>query len=521
MYLVLTALLALNVSKDLLNAFVVINERIEHTDEVMQAKNSGILAQFQSQMSIDPEKVGPHFERAQEVRTAANAAHQKVAAIKRHLISSTAGYDANTADSLFQLRLVDKKDNYDTPTEVLIGSDPAFPKDGPNTALELKAIIQELTEQFGSVFDPVADSATLEKIKANLSLDPVPNADGKPEPWEVGNFYHLPLAACVTNLSKLQSDIRAAEGEALSALYANVSMNDYKFDTIAARAIPKSSYVLLGEPYEAQLFLAAFSTTEQPVMTLRQEGSTDTVLVSNGIGDLKLNTTREGLHDYTGSIEMKLSNGDSKSFPFAGEYLVARPSLTVAATKMKVLYKGVENPLKISVPGIPSEHLRVSITGGNSLQKQSADEYMAKLANNSPRQAEIVVSRIDESGATKLMGKEVFEVKNLPAPFAQIGQVQGTGTMRSAELISKQGIKAAYDPSFIFQLSAQVISFDMSAFYRGQMLEDQANSPYFTDKMKTIIESLRPGTVVTFSNIKAKGSDDVIHKLGPVNITIR
>ena len=469
MYLVLTALLALNVSKDLLNAFVIINDGLNESTQTQHSKNLSLMDQFKAQMAVDARKTQPFYELALSVEASSQEMIDYVESMKRHLIAQTVGYDELTHDSMYLLRNVDKKDDYDTPTNLLIGSEPAFPKEGDFTALDLKHRLNAHRDQLSQLFDPTREAEAIEKIQSDIALNELPNAEGKLEPWEVGNFYHLPLAACITNLTKIQADIRTAESDALKSLYDNVSVNDFKFDTIAARVVPKSNYVLLGENYQAEVLLAAYSTTEQPNMMLgTRDANTesfspgDSIPVENGLGMISTKSTKEGFHTYQGVVALKRNDGSVKHFPFESEYLVAKPSLTVAPRKMNVLYKGIVNPVKISAPGVANENITASITGGNSIKKIANGMYEVSVSKTSGMDVEVIVTATLEDGTKREMGREPFRVKRLPKPYAEIGDISTTGRYSNNELLARQGIKAMYAPDFEFQLKCSIVEFEMT-----------------------------------------------------------
>ena len=528
MYLVLTALLALNVSKDLLNAFVIINDGLNESTQTQHSKNLSLMDQFKAQMAVDARKTQPFYELALSVEASSQEMIDYVESMKRHLIAQTVGYDELTHDSMYLLRNVDKKDDYDTPTNLLIGSEPAFPKEGDFTALDLKHRLNAHRDQLSQLFDPTREAEAIEKIQSDIALNELPNAEGKLEPWEVGNFYHLPLAACITNLTKIQADIRTAESDALKSLYDNVSVNDFKFDTIAARVVPKSNYVLLGENYQAEVLLAAYSTTEQPNMMLgTRDANTesfspgDSIPVENGLGMISTKSTKEGFHTYQGVVALKRNDGSVKHFPFESEYLVAKPSLTVAPTKMNVLYKGIVNPVKISAPGVANENITASITGGNSIKKIANGMYEVSVSKTSGMDVEVIVTATLEDGTKREMGREPFRVKRLPKPYAEIGDISTTGRYSNNELLARQGIKAMYAPDFEFQLKCSIVEFEMTTRYQGNVVGDLAKNAYFTPQMIEIIKALPSGTEVVFKNIRAKGDDDVRHDLSPIVITIK
>jgi len=155
MYLVLTALLAMNVSKDILNAFVIINEGLQVTNENFMAKNEFTYAQFEKAKANDPAKVAEFYNKAFRAKGLSDEIYLHIEELKKYLIAVTAGNSSIEEvedDSLFNLRNVDSKDNYDIPTLWLVGSDPHAPKEGEWSALELKSKISSTTHNLYFLF---------------------------------------------------------------------------------------------------------------------------------------------------------------------------------------------------------------------------------------------------------------------------------------------------------------------------------------------------------------------------------
>ncbi len=528
MYLVLTALLALNVSKEILHAFVVINDGLESTNRIFEAKNSTTMNQFRQQMAYDPEKTKPYFDRAQQVVDYSEALDTHIEALKRHLITKTAGYDDNTPDSLFALKNIKSLDNYDIPTSILIGSEPSTPVETEFSAIELKGKIEAYQSSLIALFDQESDTELIAELNEGLALTEVPKPEGGIEPWETGNFYRMPLAGCITNLSKIQADIKNAEADALKALFQNIRQNDFKFDTIEAKVIPQSSYVLQGEEYKADVFLAAYSRTEQPVMltgTYDSSANTfdvsDSLLVESGLGKISIPTQSTGFKTYDGVIKLKKEDGSYQDFRFKSDYIVAAPSATVAPTQMNAFYKGLKNPVKVSAPGVASENISVSITGGNSIRRTASGDYEVELSNNSPRNVEVVVTATMPDGSQRVMGRSPFRAKPLPKPYAKIGDIESTGRMTANQLISKQGIRALYADDFPFQLNCRVGSFKVDLKYQGSFVTMESRSNRWTQQMETSFRALPSGTRLTFYDINAKGSDGVRHEMGPIVVIIQ
>lgn len=515
MYLVLTALLALNVSKEILNAFVVVNTGLELTLENFDEKNKQLYLTFDEQRSLNPVKVKPYWEKAQQVKKLSAEMHGYIESLKKKIVMETEGLSAEVADTM-KLSNVQAKDDYDIPTNIMIGNS----EDGSaGASRELKLRLNGYRDALFGIVDPE------DKPLLKLNIDTRdPQHSETNENWENHNFFHSPVAAVVTILSKMQTDVRNAETEVVDLLLKKVYENDLKFDTVTAKVIAQSNYVLLGEEYKADVFIGAFNKTINPtVLTGDYDaaagkfiGSYDSVPVSRGMGKYTTKTSKEGFVKWGGTISLKSPKGKVLSYPFESEYIVARPALTVSAEKMNVMYEGVENPVSVSVPGVPNERLSVSIDNGTM---RATGNGKFTVTNVRAGTATVSVMATMENGEKKNMGTIAFRVKNLPKPVARIGELTEDGKMAKNLLIAQQGIRAFYE-GFDFPAIPNVDEFTVTAYVRGVPVSKTIRGYLFPEDLKTMWAGLRRGDKVFFEEIKAKGPDGRARKISSICITI-
>ena len=508
MYLVLMALLALNVSKDILDAFVVVNEGLENNAARSAEVNNGLYNDFQFAHNLDPDKVAPFWNKALDIKSSSDELLTYIGGIKKELIMKTEDVSEEVADTL-TMENINKKENYDTPTHMMIGNS----EDGS------AGIARELKEKLIAYREKLADLlGNEEQDIQNIGLKTEDKeSGGMGGTWEMHHFYHTPLAATITMLTKLENEVRNAEYYAVNKLYKSLSVEDFPVDTVAARVLA-NNYVVLGEEYKAEVFLAAFSKTKNPDMTVNEE----TIPVDRGTGTYVIKPNREGIFNYKGEVKYTTQSGEVRSFPFESEYMVAKPTLVVSPTKMNTLYKGITNPISVSVPGIPSENLTVNISGGSTLKKVGKGQYEANISKSSPRTAFVSVVAELESGEKRDMGKMEFRIKNLPKPYAKIGQVTTDGKMTGNELANMLGIGCRYDANFPFDLTAKVTSFQVAFFTtKGNAPNTKITGNRWTEQLKTVFRSLRSGDTVIFQKVRGKGSDGFTHELSNITITIK
>lgn len=515
MYLVLTALLALNVSKDILDAFVVVNKGLENTTSNFTGRNENLYADFDLAKSIDPVRVTPNWKMAQQVKKHSLELTDFIDKLQKQLVAKTDGIEQSIADTL-QMADIKSKDNYGIPTNILIGDS----EDGAaGVSRRLKNKLIDYKEQLNNCILP--------EDKKNIILDietDAPKNSGNNENWELYNFFHRPLVASITILSKLKNDVKNAESIVIDYLLKQNDTEALKFDTIAAKVIPQSNYVLLGESYKADVFIAAFSKTKKPeILVGKYNEATKTfdetpnvVEVENGLGKYIVKADREGMVSYSGTIKIKSPKGKDVMFPFKSEYIVARPALTVSAEKMNVLYLGLNNPISVSVPGIPNEQLTVSAT--NAILKNDGNgKYMVNVKNG-PK-VDVTVFAIMENGEKRNMGVISFRVKRVPKPVARISNITNEGLMTKGVFAAERGVFALYE-DFEFDVVCKVVSFDMSYPAKGLYLNISVKGNQISDEMHRIYNKLKRNDKVRFENIKAVGPDGEIVNLSPLTIKV-
>jgi gliding motility-associated protein GldM len=517
MYLVLTALLAMNVSKDILNAFVVVNSGLQKTNENFATKNNKTYSDFEAANAKDPAKTKPYYELAQQTRKECDALVKYIDDIKRKVIMETDKKDDKAADSLMRaLQYVDSKDNYDVPTHIMIGDDPANPKGGEHTAKELREKINALRTSLVKKFE-------------NKELF-LPNDAKEMESWENGNFYHLPLAAVITNLSKIQADIKNAEADVINKLLSAVKGKDFTFDKLVAKVIAPSSYIMQGEEYKADVLLVAFNSTQSPKVilgevdtTIRDEsknplkgpGDSTKVEVAGGMGHYTVQASGEGLQKWGGAIKVEKPGGGFNYYPFQAEYMVARPAAAVFLEKMNVFYIGVDNPVTITAAGVAPENLTISMAGGTF--SGSKGKGIVRVTGGS--EASINVGA-KFGTSSKQMGTFKFRVKRVPDPVAYVAGKKGDDIVSKGEVMSIQGVLAKLE-NFDFDLKFDVISFDMSMNLKGSFVTESSQTNRLTPNMASLLKNAGTGTKIYFENIRAKGPDGTVRKIPGVNLKVK
>ena len=536
MYLVLTALLALNVSKEILEAFLVVNESMESTNESLSARIEGRYTKFNQQYKMNKDKVEPYWKKAQTVKTQSNELIVYIDQLKFDLVKVSEGMTDDEVKSLYYkdtvinnksqsvllLSEVETKDKYNATTNYLVR---------PNS----KGEAYELASQMHSFRTTVLTTMNLPETDTKIGLftneegHTYKDADGQKQDWEQHNFYRTILAADITILNKIIGEVKSAEYNAINYLYGSVSEKDYKFDNVSARVIPRSTYVLKGEKYEAEILVAAFDSKSKPdvrvlngvdELTGKNIGRAKLITGEAGVVKLEFQANTEGIQKYAGQIEMLDPATNQKvSYPFSGGYIVAPPALIVAPLKMNVFYIGVDNPVAISSPGLADESIKSSIDVG-SLKKGKDGDWVVRINKKPKGVSKVYISASAQVGEKQLsLGKKEFRIKRVPDPTAEIAGQTG-GQMDKNTLLAA----AAIIPNmkdFEFDLYFEVTSYTFATIVNGDWLPKNVRGNRFTGEINGIIKNGKRKQKFFFENIQAKGPDGTTRVLNPINLEIR
>ena len=499
MYLVYTAMLALNVSAEILQAFVTVGDSMEVTNKLLMGKAESAYTIFENSYKQDPGKVGDNWAKAQEVRKKTKAIVEYIDNMKYELFVVVEGTPGGVAEAkkLLDERGFDavvKKDEYSAPTNYFL----AGSEDGSaGKAIELRKKIETYQNEMLS-YASGSFKETLKKMQIDFK-GPFYNASKEELNWQMYNFYHTITLADMVLLNKFKSEIQNAEVDLINHLYSAVSADDFKFNTVVAKVVPKSTYIIQGGQYEAEVFVAAYDSRSELTGQVRgQEYVGD-----SGMLKLKFPAGALGNQKYNGTLFVKKDSGPVP-YDFELEYFVAAPSATISPTKMNVLYIGVDNPISVSVPGANSKDVNVTATGaGITLKKVKDGEYLATV--KSQGKATISVSA-NMSGKTMNMGTMEFRCKAIPKPTAMVGTYTG-GRIPKESLLTQGGLRVSME-GFDFPVKYNVTSFSMSFNTGGDAQAPiQATGSQFNAEMKAKLSKLRRGNKVYIENIRAKGPD--------------
>ncbi|HLN71942.1 MAG TPA: gliding motility protein GldM [Prolixibacteraceae bacterium] len=521
MYLVLTAMLALNVASEVLESFRIIDASLIQTLNNVQSKNNQIYNNFAAAEQQNPQKVKEWKDKSDQVKQKTMEMVTRIQDLKEEMVVKSGSISQRNDREDFNLSpdkptivtskgdtlKIVKEDDLNVPSEVMINK---------KKGTELKNSLNEYRDFLISYL--AADDPLRENINKQLAtLDEKPNLKegGERKTWEVVHFESKPLIAVVTLLSKMQIDVENAETSIISKFYSNIDAASFKFNKLSARILPTSNYVIKGDQFEAEVYLAAIDTTQDPEIYV---GNTK-LTKRNGRFIYTAPANEVGTFKWGGLIKFKNPEGNVVPYKFEGEYQVGNPSVTISPTKMNVLYLGIGNPVKISVPGIASEDLSPTITNGRMEKK--GDTYMVyptKL-DVTGKNTSISVTAT-KNGEKRFMGSMEFRVKEVPPPLATVSG-KNSGVLRKEDLQAEQGVFADLK-DFDFDLKFKVTQFDITFSSAGGFSKSmKGDGNKFTQEQKDQFAKLSQGSVIIIDNIMARGDDGSNRPLSPVTFKIK
>jgi gliding motility-associated protein GldM len=505
MYLVLTALLALNVSNEILHAFRVINASILKSNESIVNKNKEVYFNFED-LEKQPGRaadVKPYKDAALRVKSEADSMVAYLDTLQQRLVDESGGIEKETQE-------LKREDNIDASTLLFINR---------GMGAELK---KRLTSVRASLLNSVADQkqkAMLDKQlplrvdTSNLKSDNNPQGD-----WATAYFYNMPAIAGVTLFSKFKNDVRNSEALIINELYREINAARPQFDEFRAIAIPRNSYVLAGQKVEADILLAAYNKTVQPQVQINS-GHLNGAPVS-GVQSWETQASGAGLQTVKGTVTVDM-NGNKIQKDFDFQYMVGTTGASIQLDKMNVFYIGVPNPITVSAAGYSVEDVSVNIPGGQVTPKEKG-HYEVMMTTPGDIVATINAKDRNAGGAMKKVGEMKIRVKFIPDPVARVGNKSQGGLLTNI-FKAQIGVIAALD-NFDFDARFVVTSFQFSMLPKHQdLLGPYTVSGARFDGSRDVMQAIsrcKPGDKVFIEEIKAKGPDGKVRGINSITLTL-
>ncbi|MBQ8988500.1 MAG: gliding motility protein GldM [Prevotella sp.] len=504
MYVVLMAMLALNVSTEVLNGFSIVEESLNRTTGNSTKENLAIYEDFETQMKANPQKVKVWYDRAQQVRQMSDSLYNLAANLKLAIVQEADGKNGDPQN-------IRNKEDLEAANQVMLSL-------SGGRGQELYSAINSFRQR---MLKMVNDPKQREIIASNLTTEVPKNAMSMGKNWQEYMFESMPAAAAVTLLSKLQSDVRYAEGEVLHTLVQNIDVKDIRVNALEAFVIPNSQTIVRGDKFSAHIVMAAVDTTQVPDIYIGGQKVTlqDNLYerICGATGDFTL----------AGYLETVNGNGDKVRRDFEQKYTVVDPSATVSADLMNMLYAGYNNPISVSVPGVPLTKVQATMTNG-TLQAVGPGKYIARPSKIGENATITVVST--NTGRPQQMGQYTFRVRKLPDPTPYIAMKDEHGNptrykgggLAKAQLVASDAIGAAIDDG-ILDIAFRVQSFETVFFDNmGNAVPMASDGASFSSRQKETFRKLTRNRRFYISRVTVVGPDGLTRTLqNPMEIIVK
>lgn len=487
MYLVLTALLALNVSSEILNAFKVVDSSLITSNTNLDAANNTLFTSLDNKLK-DPmtaEKAKPWNDKAQVAKKLSEDLNKYLEQLKVDL-KKEAGSKMVDVDGKQVEQF--KEDDLEAATR-LFGKG----EGGKNKGEELQKKLKDYRAAMLAIDPEIAKEFT-NTLAVESQDKPLIGQDGKPKDFTNAFFHMTPTVAALTLISKFQNNVKNAENQVVTFCHNQVGAVKVVYDQFAALVGQSSNYVMPGEEMEITAGVGAYSKAAQPQISIGGAGS---ALGPDGRASYKFKASGSGPKSVPVSVTYTKPDGTKETKTFDVKYTVGTPGgAAVMLNKMNVFYIGVDNPVTIGSP-TGWDKTQVTMTGGTITGQGS---------NRTVRVSAVGPASITVN-ADKATTKFEFRVKRIPDPIFKVGS--GKVRMPSVEFKSQQFCRAELE-NFDFDLRFNIVS--ATVYFSGANFQNVATAAIQGNNLAPLasyIQRCGPGSVVTFDNVKVQGPDGV------------
>ena len=501
MYIVFLAMVAMNVSSDVLNGFKHVEDSLSITNKSTMERNQKLYSEFESLKESNPEKASEWYNKAQQVRLHADSLYSFIDTLKYKIVRTADGKKADVNN-------IKRRDNNEATNFIMMS-----PAMGQGKSL------RNAIDNYRVTLSDMIGEREATALNGYLNTDIPENSPSNAHTWESAMFENIPVSAAITILTKLQSDVRNAEAEAVSSLMVRVDAGDLRVNSINAFVIPSSRSIIRGSKYSAQIVLAAIDSTQRPDIFINGER------LKNHDGYFETLATSTGIQTLEGYIEVPRPDGTKENLAFNTSYIVQEPTATVSNTMMNVMYAGIDNPVSISVPGIPTANMNASMSNGTLTRTGSG--WVAK-PNEVGKESVITVTASSE-GRSVVVANTPFRVRALPDPMPFIAYTDEKGVEKKykggapfpkAFLVKADGISAAIDDDLL-NVGFRVLAFEMVFFdSMGNAIPELSDGSSFSSRQKESIRRLTRGKRFYISKVRAVGPDGVERTLSTIEVIV-
>ena len=535
MYLVLTALLAMNVSAEILNAFHVVNQGINNSNISVNSKNDKAMKIFADQLEIQKEKAKPFYDKAAQAKKYTDDLCVMINGIMDEIVEGSGGWiDKNEQKQMKgwkpELGHLSDDKNLDVSTRLML-------EEGKKADILKKAILDTRAKLLALIDDPAAKKNFEEQMPLSI-LDNIKGQEGETKTWEDANFHMVPTIACLTLLNKFQNDAKNSEAQVIDYLLSRINATDFKVDRMTAKVIAPSSYIMSGQEYKADIFVAAYNSTSNPTILIGPlnsnavkdgdsyketkvnpvNGAGNKLEIESGMGKYKAMASGEGEQKYSGAVMITGPDGVPVYYPFEAAYTTAKGSCVIAPDNLNLIYAGIPNPFSISVPGFSADKLTASASSGSFTG--SKGKYIANMPTSLVNSKVKITVTVKDQDKTTQVGASEFVVKRIPDPVAQING-KSEGEMKTGEIKAAPGIGAVLKDFYFQGVQFDVVSYECVYIAKRQDPKIATmTGAKFSGQVADFLKGCKPGDQLIFRKIRAKGPDGTTRSINSIPIEI-
>ncbi|NNE32191.1 MAG: gliding motility protein GldM [Winogradskyella sp.] len=505
MYLVFIAMMAMNMSKEVLSAFGLMEAKFSASNIVADEKNDALLANLATKAEEKPAEFRVPANKAAQVSAVSDKFYKYIESLKQDLLRE-GGYTIDEETGTLPFEAMDKTDILD---EMWFTGD-RYTKKGDEVVARIKSYKEEIKEILGS---DVKYQKAIERLEDRFSLDKVENKKiGKEIDWLNYHFQGFPAIASYTKLTAMQNDVMVTEANLFNLFLGNTLDEAVSLKKYQAIVLADKSAFFAGEKFQGKVVLGKYANVTPTKLTVQgQEINISEAIDSTGAAKLDFNVGNVGEQKINGTFTF-LEDGKPLEIPIVGNYVVVpRPnSATISADKMNVVYRGVDNPMTISFAGVPDN--KVSASGPGLSRASGQGKYVVKAGSGKEMTINVTATLDD---GKKVSDSKTFRIKDIPAPTGVIaGQ---TGVVKLPKRNVEIGTVSAKLDDFVFDLPIQVTSFKIKV--PGQPTVNVAGTK-MNAQAKSAISKARRGDNITIFDISAKIQGNSKYRLQNVSPVI-
>ena len=479
MYLVFISMLALNVSKEIIAGFGLMNEKFEASNENSLKSNEQMLAALDAKASEAKGEFEIAAKKAHDLQSKTKAFYEYIGTLKTVALTGTE-IDPETGKLPYES--MDKGENLD---HLFFG-----PSGYTDKANEVISTIEKFKVDVKSILGTDRKfAAIIDDVTKKFDLSDVKNKDGIPIKYLDYHYHGFPSIASIAKLSSMQNDVEKIEADVYNTLLGKAAVAAASYSNYQAIVVLDKNAYFQGEKVTGKVVLGRYDPNTKPT-SFNGPGK-----IENGQAVIGLTAGNIGENTINGQFTF-LEDGKNIPLKFSGKYVVVpRPnSATISADKMNVVYRGVNNPISVSFAGIAAD--KVSASGPGLSAASGKGKY--NMSPGAGNEVKIVVTGTLPNGET-VSDNKTFRIKGIPGPT---GTIRGeTGVVKGPKSNLEIATIGAKLEDFDFEVGLNVIGFNLKITGQPTVVVqgDRLNA-----QCKSVLSKATRGDQVTISEIKTK-----------------